>query len=324
MRRNNTNRSRSKTRNNNINQNRSVSYTNRNQSASRTNTRPLQFNIYMVRHGFSCANAMKARGGWAATQRIGYTDPELTTIGRHTAIKLGPALGQAIRDPRFEKTILGSSNMLRAQQTLFFLTEAAEFAIVPYISETGMSEENRAFPFDKQLQILDDFTCDPGLIAMARNTEFYEKYKRDGYTPSISKFKQWILNEYGALKQTVPTEQTPNMLLVSHSGYIKELYKAIEGMNLSSSDIENYSLHKIQVELSPEGVAFTSMTPLPYAPSVPKKINPSAECEVNTCRKESGCGTRKLTKRETCELYGRGPYNLYTRRSNSWKARVVS
>ena len=106
---------------------------NRNNIASRRNSRPIEFNLYIVRHGFSCANAMKARGGWAAMERLGYTDPELTTIGRETAIELGPALGYAIKDHKFENTILGSSNMIRAQQTLFFLTNAEVFAIVPYI-----------------------------------------------------------------------------------------------------------------------------------------------------------------------------------------------
>ena len=308
---------------------------NRNTAASRINSRTssrinspsIEFNLYIVRHGFSCANAMKARGGWAAMERLGYTDPELTTIGRQTAIELGPELSQAINDPQFENTILGSSNMIRAQQTLFFLTNAEAFAIVPYISETGMSEENRAFPFEKQLQILDDFTCDPGLIGMARNTEFYDPYEKDGYMPSIPKFKQWIGREYNRLKQTFPPTNpntNPNMLFVSHSGYIKELYKAIEGLKMSTEDIKNYSLHQIQVVLSPDQVEFRSMIELPYASTINKKVDPVQECEVNTCRKESGCDTRKLTKREKCELYGRGPSNLYTRRKRNWRPRVVS
>lgn len=164
---------------------------------------------------------------------------------------------------------------------------------------------------------------------MARNTEFYDPYAKDGYMPSIPKFKQWIGREYNRLKQTFPpknsnTNPNPNMLFVSHSGYIKELYKAIEGLKMSLNEIENYSVHQIKVSLYPDRVEFRSMIELPYAPNTNKKVDPVQECEVNTCRKESGCDTRKLTKREKCERYGRRPFNLYTRRRNTWSPRVVS
>ena len=290
---------------------RNYSYMSRKNNSRNTSSSP-SFKLFVVRHGISCANVIKTQE-WAYTfgaRRSMYTDPELSSIGRKQAIENGPRLQFELRrryGTTFDQMIIGSSNMLRAQQTAFLLTRSSPLYIVPYVSELsdkdplGLSADNMAFDFDQQNQILEKFACDTS-IRQIRNTEFYDPYVSEGGAkPSIPYFKEWLSENY---RELANGSDTPNMLLVSHSGFIKKLYKDIA--QKSSNDIKNYSVHVITVEMTDKGVQFKDIQELNYG--LTGGINFNKECEEDTCRKPIGCSKKA---NNICEVK-RGEGNLYT------------
>jgi len=241
-----------------------------------------------------------------------YTDPELSSIGRKQAIENGPRLQFELQrryGTTFDQMIIGSSNMLRAQQTAFLLTRSSPLYIVPYVSELsdkdplGLSADNTAFDFDQQNQILKKFACDTS-ISQIRNTQFYNPYLSEGGAkPSIPDFKKWLFENYSELAND---SNKFNMLLVSHSGFIKKLYKDIAQEKRSSNDIKNYSVHVITVHMTNTGFEFKDIQELEYG--LTGGINFNKECEEDTCRKPIGC-SKKVN--DVCEVV-RGEGNLYT------------
>ncbi len=152
---------------------------------------PPQFDLILVRHGISCGNLAKKKG-----QRLlqySYTDPELTTMGRAKAKALGPYLKAKLDWP----IVVGSSNLLRAQQTAFLMLDPKEVLIVPYISEKGMGEDNRAFSKQGQKTILEQYTCGDMEGARMNWTYFDEAPKAS--TPSSAKFLEWLKSNYMSL-----------------------------------------------------------------------------------------------------------------------------
>ena len=113
---------------------RNYSYMSRKNNSRNTSSSP-SFKLFVVRHGISCANVIKTQE-WAYTfgaRRSMYTDPELSSIGRKQAIENGPRLQFELRrryGTTFDQMIIGSSNMLRAQQTAFLLTRSRSLPVI--------------------------------------------------------------------------------------------------------------------------------------------------------------------------------------------------
>ena len=108
---------------------------------------PVTYHVYLVRHGTSCTNVTKKRswipsflgkaGNYGPKYR--YEDPELTAWGRKKAFHLGAALRNAIADDlttngQHPDYIVGSSVLLRAQQTAYLMFFPKILWIIPYLS----------------------------------------------------------------------------------------------------------------------------------------------------------------------------------------------
>jgi len=284
--------------------------------ANKNNMRnSVTFTLFLVRHGISCANVIKAQGVGGFFDRISYTDPELSSQGRKQAIENGPRLQDALRQAygadhgSFENMIIGSSTMIRAKQTAFLVTHSS-FYVVPYVSEVsnsdpfGLSADNKAFPTEEQAKVLDQFACDQGTISRSQNNKFYTPYvSNGGASPNIPKFKQWLVDNYGKLVRDnykTNEELTPNMLLVTHSGFIKKLYKDIAGKSISSESVKNYSVHAITVSITGRGAEFKDIQEIQYG--LNGRIDIQKECEEDTCRKPIGCSTSRKSKGAVCEI----------------------
>jgi len=237
--------------------------------------------------------------------RTQYTDPELTTIGRQAAIQYGYLLKTTRFD--FKEMIIGSSELIRAQQTAYLMTQPDKFYIVPYVSEIAgvdpqkvADQENIAFSFEKQTEVLNKNMCGQGSdIASIRNIQYFEPYVNKYATfPNIDNFKQWLFDNYEFLGKERKL-RNPDMFLVTHSGFIKKLYKHIKGVKLSSDDVKNYSVHAINVEVR-DKVYFTDIQEIDYGVNTP--INFESQCEIDTCRKPIGCSNKIDDPDKRCEI----------------------
>ena len=265
------------------------------------------YTLYVTRHGISCANVMKTQeyGLFSTHFRTQYTDPELTTIGRQAAIQYGYLLRQTGMD--FKKMIIGSSELIRAQQTAYLMTQPEKFYIVPYVSEIAaadpqkvVDQENIAFSLTDQIKVLDANLCGQGSdIARVRNIEYFIPYLNKYATfPNIDNFKQWLYDNYEFLGRERKLRD-PNMFLVTHSGFIKKLYKHIKGIKLSSDDVKNYSVHAINVEVR-DKVYFTDIQEIDYGVNTP--INFKSQCDIDTCRKPIGCSKKISDPKQRCYI----------------------
>ena len=272
------------------------------QVAPRFPSPPLEFDLILVRHGISCGNLAKKKG-----QRLlqhSYTDPELTTWGRAKAKALGPYLKAALEWP----VVVGSSNLLRAQQTAFLMLEPEEVLIVPYISEKGTGEDNRAFSKQGQKTILEQYTC--GDMARTNpNTSYLKNASIDtgakinwtyfeeaskASTPSTENFLAWLRSKYLML---VANYQDDTMLVFfSHGRFIRDFILEQVANNPRFKDtlfpsvpfhllrgkafdkmlhdaMKNYTATRFRVKIdNRKGIRITDIQFLKYEKGVPENI----------------------------------------------------
>ena len=227
-------------------------------------------------------------------------------MGRAKAKALGPYLKEALKPP----IIVGSSNLLRAQQTAFLMLEPEEVLIVPYISEKGVGEDSRAFSKEGQQRILEQYTC--GDMEGARmNWTYFEKAPKAS-TPSSVTFLEW-------LKQTSHDLVTNGQSLVffSHGRFIRDFILEQVATNPRFKDtlfpsvpfhllrgkafdkmlhdaMKNYTATRFRIVIDKEirikGIEFVR-----YEQDVPKELrdayeyrkdlDAAKECEIDGCRK---------------------------------------
>ena len=289
---------------------------------------PPQFDLILVRHGISCGNLAKKKG-----QRLlqySYTDPELTTWGREKAKVLGPYLKEELK----RDVVVGSSNLLRAQQTAFLMLKPEEVLIVPYISEKGMGEDNRAFSKQGQKTILEQYTCGDMEGARMNWTYFDEAPKAS--TPSSAKFLEWLKREYRTLVKGVVG--TP-LVFFSHGRFIRDFILEQVAANPAFKDtlfpdvpfhlmngkafdkllhdaMKNYTATRFRIVIAGSEIQITGIQFLTYEQHVPvehrdeyeyrKDLDVTKECEVDGCRKRICEGTLFRTRRSqknVCNAY---------------------
>ena len=90
----------------------------KNNTSNQKNKTNLHFELFFVRHAYSCANEWQDKSRLPGSHWF-YEDPEITTQG----IKESIAVGQVFDNPfpSQEPFSLASSVMLRAQQTAYLM-----------------------------------------------------------------------------------------------------------------------------------------------------------------------------------------------------------
>lgn len=183
-----------------------------------------KYYVYLVRHGTSCTNVTKKRswmpsflgkaGNYGPKYR--YEDPELTAWGRKKAFHLGAALRNAIETDLEEKGqprdyIVGSSALLRAQQTAYLMFFPKILWIIPYLSElytSSLDVENQPADPKTQLSRLKQFGCwdeednfiNPKKSDLRIDDEYYKpELAEKGNVGNTSKFMEWLGEMYGDL-----------------------------------------------------------------------------------------------------------------------------
>ena len=297
-------------------------------SGVRAHTQPselLEFNLYLVRHGISCANLAKKKGERLLQHT--YTDPELTTWGRKKAKALGPYLEASLSDPFF---IVGASCLLRAQQTAYYMLEPERLIIVPYISEKGIGGENYAFSPKAQADILEQYTCGDLNFAPKRVWDYFDSAP-NASVPSTNKFLAWLKDHYRTLVASNVKDIGTPLVLFSHGIFIRDFIKeqmTRTGLNpfpdvpihkisektldnLIYNVMKNYTAVRFRVTIDEEAssIKIIEIEIMDYEEDAPKQytyskdLNVTSECEVDGCRKR------------VCESFSSGRFK--TRRSQN-------
>ena len=101
----------------------------------------ITLNIYWIRHGFSCANYVKATS-WVPFSHTFIPDPKLHCDGVEQAMKLGKYFKRI--NVKFD--LICSSMLLRAMQTALLIKneidEKQKLYVLPYIAEKGSTVDN--------------------------------------------------------------------------------------------------------------------------------------------------------------------------------------
>lgn len=193
--------------------------------------------IIFVRHGVSCANAMKYRDRVVSQL---YRDPELTAFGIQRSQEKANIL-QSIVAERFPDNAysIGASFLMRAQQTAFhMLAHDAQkpIHILPHIGETGIGPSNIPLSVEKQRTILD-----PAIVRQIGTDERGDL--RYGKRANWDSFMKWIRNKGDDLEpfftpvtrlSALGSEETVyRAVVVSHSNFLKKQF----GIKLFNNDV---------------------------------------------------------------------------------------
>lgn len=109
----------------------------------------LTIKLLFIRHGFSCANMMKASGRWGRFKKAFVQDPPLTNRGIKDITAIQPTVEKELGVP----DIVLSSTLLRAQQTANFLFPTKTVIVAPFIKELGSTYDNKANTPNIQKQV---------------------------------------------------------------------------------------------------------------------------------------------------------------------------
>ena len=265
------------------------------------------FRIVFVRHGTSCANLMKKVSSLSAPM---YSDPELTVLGRRSAVRYGQVLKNYLADKGITDLIVGASTLMRTQQTADYMLEPEQIYVIPHIAETKSGPNNTPFEKDKRmlasvcsettLSKLDYSYC---RIGTRNDSECFFKDKADP-----KKFLTWLAANYKSLLNNDVRNPEKQILFFSHHHFIADLIKQIgekapENIENLSAHILNFTIKNnkiISVRYEGELDYYNKIggTTLPV-------MNKEAECSLESCRKPVCNKTRKRT---CAEALGRSLY----------------
>lgn len=267
-----------------------------------------KFEIFFVRHALSCANVWQERGILKAHLR--YHDPEITSEGIRKSIALGKKTHYPFKTENKEPFTIGSSVMLRAQQTAYLMFAKPmnqPMFVVPYIGEGFPTVDN--MPASEEVQR-------KRYMSNAAYTEFpslkyllYEKgydfrrndgSLRDTYPiSSFSSFLNWLKNPENKNFFARGSDDIYRAILVTHSGFMKA--------NFPMDGVEKYKnndgvLVRIRVdEGNPPIYEPYAYIPAEAIPETPE-ICPDSACRAPPPCKKNG-GKRKYTRRNKRRKY---------------------
>jgi len=159
------------------------------------------FEFIFVRHGESCANAIQKLGGFQGLKHKYYTDPELTQKGVQSSEIKSPLLLKALFETVPRDFTLGSSPLLRAQETAYFMlgkqTEKP-IHVFPHLGEVMLtpfelfgrrrlipkvSRDNLPFSAEEQRVYLNQYKHPPFLKG--------KDLRETPYNPDLQTFLEW-------------------------------------------------------------------------------------------------------------------------------------
>jgi len=217
---------------------------------TKTRKRAKSFQLYLVRHGISCANLARAHSDEAADR---YTDPELTQEGRRRAKLLQAPLLNAIQKP----FVTGASILLRTQQTAHLLLSPPTLYIVPHISEFGRhSQEATALPPALQVPILEAAGDLP--LPAKRDYTYIEPQVPEHQ--QIDAFMGWL---HKNIKE-ITSNGKKSLVLVTHYMFIQALLKRLIGIKVD--DIANCELVAFDVVLENGHAVLKNTRGIDYMP----------------------------------------------------------
>jgi len=183
--------------------------------------------ILFVRHGLSCANALKIKDRVSSGF---YRDPELTTYGKERSEQLTDRFTAYVNRifPNNAYSI-GASTMIRAQQTAYYMLAKntdKKIHILPHIGETGLTPANIPLKAEKQKTIMSS-----GLVRkLGEDARGDTKY---GIRSNWSKFIEWVNTLYETQHHLAPFftetmnakgETVYRAVIVSHSNFLKSVF----------------------------------------------------------------------------------------------------
>jgi broad specificity phosphatase PhoE len=215
----------------------------------------IHFKMYFIRHGVSCGNINFALKDELA---LGvYTDPELTREGRRILNVVQDTLVHNIDGPY----IVGASNLIRAQQTANLLFNPKKIYIIPAISEFGRNnQENMPLRPSVQEEIFKQITHDADIIKK-RDYRFFKEDPSMTDTNQIQMFLTWLGNTYRSLAKA-SKHKHPNLVFVSHYGFIKELVESV--IKLYDKFIPNTGLFEFRCTLRGNTVSLDYVNQIIY------------------------------------------------------------
>jgi len=270
-----------------------------------------------------------------------YEDPELTAWGRKKAFHLGAALREAIKEDLLKKNqttdyIVGSSVLLRAQQTAYLMFFPKILWIIPYLSELYTSYldlENQPVEPIRQLRRLKQFACwdeEDNFINKKTDSHiddvFYKnKLAEKGNVGNTGKFMEWLGKTYRDYCEINDKQEGTPLVFVTHGKFMRELAVQLAskddallnqlfgGRSMVPRDwktaitnyVKNYSCIRLLINPSNNQAVVTGLSFFDYAVtpvagvdpySYEKDINVKRECEIDTCR-QPVCGRYS---RNTC------------------------
>ena len=178
-----------------------------------------ELNVVFVRHGLSCANVMQRLNVHFRPTSLLYSDPELSNEGRLRCENLQSDFKKLI-DKLFPHNnyILGSSTLLRAQETAYRMTKTLSkpIAIMPFVAEKGMAKDVTPKPRNEQIKSIEKH-IDPKMIDRFPSYIDFHGYvdlKKDKSDPVL--FMKWLQYLWVTAKQqniVIPK----NFIIFTHS-----------------------------------------------------------------------------------------------------------
>jgi len=232
------------------------------------------FKLYMIRHGISCGNVNYHLKDMLALSL--YTDPELTQEGRDILSSVRANIKKNIEGPY----LVGASNMIRAQQTANILFNPKKIYIIPAINEFGQhNQENTPLRPSVQGEVLSKITGD-GAILTKRDYTLFEEYPGMTDVTQVSTFLQWLGTHYKKLASKSRATK-PNLVFVSHFGFIKELMCRVD---CGDSFVLNSALIEFNVKLVNQTATLTSVKQIFHSDLNKLSIDLPKNLASDTCR----------------------------------------
>jgi hypothetical protein len=191
--------------------------------------------IIFIRHAQSCANIWKTK---SKIRQITYKDPEITEAGIETSKRLSSVLKLKIKHLwKNNPYTVGSSQMIRAQETAYYMTRAKSINIIPHIGETGLSLDNFAFSKEKQREIISK--RNPNVIrSLDKGCDFREAQTINEKSNWL-KFLNWVIKNPKCFAKG--SDNVYRGIVFTHSHFLQNSFK------LSKSDKikNNNGIHAI-------------------------------------------------------------------------------
>jgi len=145
--------------------------------------------IIFIRHAQSCANIWKNK---SKITQITYKDPEITEAGIKTSRRLSSILKLKVKNLwKNNPYTVGSSQMIRAQETAYYMTHKKSINIIPHVGESGLSVDNFAFSKEKQREIISK--RNPNIIKSLDNGSDFREVQTITGKSNWSKFLNWAI-----------------------------------------------------------------------------------------------------------------------------------